>query len=204
MPLSTEQVMVNAQIVLRTFTVATPLLLGGCMMLGSGGMAHGSHGGGHAQAAMMGQTLIKETVVEGMRLTAEFPPHAIGDDLAYRVTLRRAGDSAAVANASVAMFIGREDQMDHVTRVAPSVLGDGAYVFRPIVETESAYRVVIRVERAEGVAPRSAVELEQVVRLGARMGMAAPQPDAIATSWWTPAAILGAGAMAIMMLLVMR
>ena len=73
-----------------TLVVATPLLLSGCMMLGAGGMGHG--GGGHGPAEMTpmsGPTLIKEAVVDGVRITAEFPSYSLGDELAYRVTLQR-------------------------------------------------------------------------------------------------------------------
>ena len=78
----------HSRIIQQTFMVATPLLLSGCMMLGSGGGAHGSQGGEHARApSMMAQTVIKETVAEGLRITAEFPPYAIGDDLAYKLRM---------------------------------------------------------------------------------------------------------------------
>jgi len=175
------------------------------MMLGSGGMTHGSQGGGHAQAARMeGQTLIRDTVVKGLRVTAEFPPYALGDALAYRATVRRAGDSTAVTDAPVTMFIGRDDTRDHTMQVSPSALGDGTYVFRPVISSEGAYRVVIRVERAGDTMSTPAIELEQVVHLATRMDMATQVPKGGAISSWAPTALLGAGVMAVMMLVMLR
>lgn len=187
--------------------VATPLLLSGCMMLGAGGMGHGSGGGGHGDAQMtpmVGQTLIKEAVVEGVRITAEFPPYSLGDDLAYRVTLRRERDSTAIGDASVAMFIGPDGARERATRVSPSARDDGVYVFRPVITAEGSYRVVIRVERVGTVTPTSGAELEHVVRLAARMDMSAGQADGGGTSWFAPTALLGAGVMAVMMLVMLR
>ena len=199
--------MMYSRLVRNTLMGSTPLLLTGCMMLGSGGMGHGSGGvgHGHAQAASMtGQTVIKETVVEGVRITAEFPPYALGDELAYRVTLRRERDNTAIGDASLAMLIGPADARDRTTRVSPSAVGDGVYVFRPIVTAEGAYRVSIRVERAGNIALTSGAELEQVVRLDARMDMSAREGTGGGSSMWAPAALLGAAFMAVMMLVALR
>ncbi len=59
-----------------------PLFLSGCMVLGMGGM--GRAGGGGMRGAshgpsMNGQTLVKESVVNGIRITAEFPPERSAD-----------------------------------------------------------------------------------------------------------------------------
>ena len=197
----------QSRLAFTTLIGATPLLLSGCMMLGAGGMGHGSGGAGHghAQAApMVGQIVIKETVVEGVRITAEFPPYAFGDELAYRVTLRRERDSTAIGDASMAMLIGPADARDRTTRVLPSALGNGVYVFRPVVTAEGAYRVSIRVERTGSLALTSGAGMEQVVRLDARMDMSAREGDGGGSSMWAPAALLGAGVMAVMMLVMLR
>lgn len=199
--------MMHSRLVLNALMGATPLLLSGCMMLGTGGMGHGSGGvgHGHAQAApMMGQTLIKETVVEGVRITAEFPPYAFGDELAYRVTLRRVRDSTAIGDASLAMLIGPADARERPTRVLPSALGNGVYVFHPVVTAEGAYQVSIRVERAGSLALTPGAEVGQVVRLDARMDMSARGGEGGGSSMWAPAALLGAGVMAVMMLVMLR
>ena len=186
--------------------VTTPLLLSGCMMLGAGGMGHGSGGGGHGHAQttpMVGQTLIKEAVVEGVRITAEFPPYSLGDDLTYRVTLRRERDSTAIGDASVAMFIGPDGARDRATRVSPSARDNGVYVFRPVITAEGSYRVVIRVGRAGSMALPSGAALEQVVRIDARMNMSAGQENGGGTTWFAPTT-LGAGVMVLMMLVMLR
>ena len=199
--------MMYSRFVVGTMVGITPLLLSGCMMLGSGGMGHGGGGAGHGHAQpvpMSGQTVIKETAVEGLRISAEFPPYSLGDDVAYRVTLRRERDSTAIGDATVAMFIGLDGARDRATRVLPSVRDKGVYVFRPVITAEGAYRVVIRVERVGNGTPTSGAELEQVVRFAARMDMTAGQADGGGTSWFAPTALLGAGVMAVMMLVMLR
>ena len=195
--------MMNSRIAARTLVVITPLFLGGCMMLGSGGMMHGSQEVAKA-TPMIGSTLVKDTVVDGLRLTAEFPPYAVGDDLAYRVTLRRGRDSTAVTDLPVVMVIGRDDMRDHTSRVSPEAQGNGVFVFRPIITSDGTYRVVIRVERPGGIASAPGVELTHVVRLVARADMGAQMPEGSADSRWGPTALVGAGVMVLMMLLVMR
>ena len=193
--------------ILDTLMGTTPLLLGGCMMLGSGGMGNSSGGVGHAHAQptpMIGPTVIKDTVVGGVRVTAAFPPYAYGDDLTYRVTLRRERDSTAFDDASLAMFIGPAVSRERATRVAPSAVGNGVYVFRPVVTAEGAYRVSIRVERAGSIALTSGAALEHVVRLDARMDMRAREADDGGSSMRPTTALLGAAVMAVMMLVMLR
>lgn len=183
-----------------------PLLLSGCMMLGSGGMGHGSSGGGggHAQMTpMSGPMLIKESVVEGIRITAEFPRYSLGDDVSYRVTLRRERDSTAITDASVTMLIGRDDTRDRTTSISPSARGTGVYEFRPVLTAEGVYRVVIRVERVGNAALPPGTQLEQLVRLDAPMDMAR-ETHGNDTSRWAPTALLGVGLMAVMMLVMFR
>ena len=153
---------------------------------------------------MEGKTITRDTVVEGLRITAAFPPYVLGDDLAYRVTVRRAGDGTAVMEAPVTMLIGRDDTRDQTMRVSPSALGDGVYVFHPVITSEGVYRVVVRVERRGDITSTPAIELEQVVHLATRMDMATQVPKGVVTSSWAPTALLGAGLMAVMMLVMLR
>lgn len=186
--------------------VATPLLLSGCMMFGSGGMGHGS-GGGHGRDDGMpvtDQTLIKEAVIQGVRITAEFPVSALGDNPDYRVTLRRERDSTAIADAVVTMFIAPAGTRDRGTGVSASARGNGLYVARPVTTGEGAYRVLIRVERVGQVTPTAAIELEQVVRIRAPIDPGARGGDHAGNSRLAPAALLGGAAMAVMMLVMWR
>ena len=172
--------MMHARLVVNTLMGAIPLLLSGCMMLGPAGMGHGSGSAEHAHAQpapKIRQTVIKETVVEGVRITAEFPPYAYGDNLTYRVTLRRERDSTAISDASLAMLIEPPDARDRTTTISPSAVDNGVYVFRPVVAAEGAYRVSVRVERAGSIALPPSAELEQVVRFDARMDMSARDGD---------------------------
>ena len=199
--------MMYSRPVLNTLMAAIPLLLSGCMMLGSAGMGHGSGGVGHADAhlaPMMRQTVIRDTVVKGVRITAEFPPYAYGDNLAYRVTLRRERDNTAIGDASLALLIGPSDARDRTTTISPSAVENGVYVFHPVVAAEGEYRVSVRVERAGSIALTPSAELEQLVRIDARMEMSALEGDGGGSSMRAPMALLGAGVMAVMMIFMLR
>lgn len=185
-----------------------PLLVSGCMMTGAGAVGHRStRGQRHAdRIPTIGQALIKEAVIEGVRVTAEFPPAALGDTPNYRVTLRRVRDSTAIADAVVTMFIALADTRDRGTSITARALGNGLYVLRPVFAGEGTYRYLIRVERVGQVTPIAALELEQVVRIGALIdpGAASGAEDHAGNSRFAPAALLGGAAMAVMMLVMWR
>ena len=153
---------------------------------------------------MMRQTVIKDTVVEGVRITAEFPPYAYGDNLAYRVTLRRERDNTAIGDASLALLIGPSDARDRTTKISPSAVENGVYVFHPVVAAEGEYRVSVRVDRAGSIALTPSAELEQVVRFDARMGMPVREEDGGRSSMRAPLVLLGAGVMAVMTIVRLR
>ena len=208
--------------------LAVPLFLSGCMMAGMGGMGGGMHGASQG-ASMSGQTLIKDSVVNGIRITAEFPPYMMGDALAYTVTLRDVRDKSAISDASLAMIVTPDD-INHGSRSAPTVphsghgdsaavrsqdsaerikvspdkVGDGTYVFRPSITKGGAYRFVIRVERVGTVTMDPPIEVEQTVQLNAPMAEHAGNGDHGMGSGKAPLALLGVGVMAAMMLFMFR
>ena len=217
---------------MRTIAVLSmSLWLSGCMMLGMGGLGmgggmHGTPGGRPAG----GPTIIKESVANGMRMTVEFPPYRPGDRLVYTVTLQDATSGAAVAGASMALLVSpvagpAQDSIPGQARAhamhegspteargattaalefAADEVGDGKYVFRPSLTTAAAhrFRFVLKRSGTPGLDPPN--ELEHVVQLGGagdqHAGSGAP------SSGWgvTPLILLGAGAMAVAMLIMLR
>ena len=213
--------------------LASPLFLSGCMMLGMGGMGspggsgmHGASGG----SSMNGPTLVKEAVVNGIRLTAEFPPYVLGDRLTYRVTVRDVRDKSSISNASVALIVTADDNRHHdspsgqagsdsrradssMTQsrgtvgkmvVSPAETGDGAYVFRPSITTGGAYRFVFVLEKIGNVSLASPIEVEHTVQLLGQRDRHSGHGDPATRSLITPTVLLGAGVMAIMMLFIIR
>ena len=213
--------------------LSLPLFLSGCMMLGMGGMGlpggSGMHGASRS-SSMNGPTLVKESVVNELRITAEFPPYMLGDQLAYRVTVRNVSDESAVPNASVALIVtvdgnrhpdSASGHAGSVSRradssttpgqgtvgqmvVAPDEAGDGAYVFHPAITTEGAYRFVFVLERVGDVALATPIEVQHTVKL---LGPRDPHTGAsvlTTRSVVAPTLLIGAGVMAIMMLFMLR
>lgn len=208
--------------------LAVPLFLSGCMMAGMGGMGGGMHGASQG-SSMSGQTLIKESVVNGIRITAEFPPYTMGDALAYTVTLRDVRDKSTISDASLALIVTPADMNQsslsaptvprarHADsaapqsqgkaegmKVSPEKVGDGTYVFRPSIMTDGAYQFVFLVERVGNATMNPPIEVEHTVQLNAPMAEHAGNGDHGMGSGKAPLAIVGVGVMAAMMLFMFR
>lgn len=213
--------------------LSSPLLFSGCMMLGMGGMGapggSGMHGASQG-STMNGPTLVKEAVVSGIRLTAEFPPYALGDRLSYRVTVRDVRDKSTISNASVALIVTADDNRHQDSRsaeagsdarhadssttlthgtvrrmvVSPDAMADGAYVFRPSITTGGAYRFVFVLDRVGNVALASPIEVEHIVQLHGQRDQHSGNGDPATRSAMAPTVLIGAGVMAIMMLFMIR
>jgi hypothetical protein len=204
-----------------------PLFLSGCMMLGMGGMAmHGAPQG----SSMNGQTLVKESVANGMRLTAEFPPYALGDALVYEVTLRDVRDKSTISDASIALIVMSDENRNQGSRsgqassqsghgdssttrsqgsigkmkVSPDEVDDGRYVFRPSITNGGAYKFVFVLDRVGSVAIDPPIEVEQNVQLDGRMDKHAGESDHATRSAMAPVVVASAAVMAIMMVFMLR
>lgn len=203
----------------RTYAVMLlPLFLGGCMMLGMGGMGSGGGMHGSTPASAMGRTIVKESVVSGTRITAEFPAYAIGDALVYSVTLRDARDASSAIDASIALRVTPTGSVNAVAnsehgestvrpgqgngatmRVTPEAIGNGTYVFRPTITAAGSYRFLFVVDRVRGATIDPPIDLEQTVQLGGPLGEHSGNGIGLA-----PAALIGAGVMAVAMLFMFR
>lgn len=210
-----------------------PLFLSGCMVLGMGGMGlaggGGMHGASHG-SSMNGQTFVKESVVNGIRITAEFPPYVFGDELAYKVTLRDVRDKSIISDASIALIVTSDDNRNQGSRsgqagshsghgdssttqsqgkvgkmkVAPDEIGNGTYVFRPSITNGGTYKFVFVLERVGNVTMDPPIEVEQTVQLDAQRDQHSGNRDHMTGSGRAPAILIGAGVMAIMMLFMVR
>ena len=210
------------------------LLLGGCMMLGMGGMGSAGGGGMHGDShvsSTSGQTLVKESVVNGIRVTVEFPPYVSGDALVYVVTLRDDRDKSFISDASMALIVTSDDnrsqgssasrpnsQSEHrdssttstgegkvgAMRVAPDRTGNGRYVFRPSIATGGAYKFVFVVERVGNVTQAPPIEIEQSIQLDKQMNQHSGNGDRVTGVGMTSVAVIGAAVMAIAMLFMLR
>ena len=210
-----------------------PLFLSGCMVLGMGGMGlaggGGMHGASHG-SSMNGQTLVKESVVNGIRITAEFPPYVFGDELAYKVTLRDVRDKSIISDASIALIVTSDDNRNQGSRtgqagshsghgdssttqsqgnvgrmkVSPDKIGNGTYVFHPSITSKGAYRFVFALERVGDVTIDPPIEVEQTVQLDDQKDQRSGNGNHMTRSSMAPAVLIGAGVMAIMMLFMFR
>ncbi len=210
-----------------------PLFLSGCMVLGMGGMGlaggGGMHGASH-DSSMNGQTLVKESVVNGIQITAEFPPYMLGDELAYKVTLRNVHDKSNISDASIALIVTSDDNRNQGSRsgqagshsghgdssttqsqsregkmkVSPDEIGNGTYVFRPSITNGGTYKFVFVLERVGNVTIDSPIEVEQIVQFDGQRDRHSGNGDHVTGSSMAPAVLIGAGVMAIMMLFMFR
>ena len=217
--------------------LALPLLFGGCMMLGAGGMGltggGGMHGSSHGNA-LSGQLLIKESVVDGIRVTAQFPPHAVGENPTYTVTLVDVRQDAPLSDASVSLLVSPREQGNDASRSAPSSAHaahgetsatpsegnqgamtlspaehrNGTFLFRPAITTAGTYSFVYRIARPGDASIDPPVEVEQTVYLGVPATRVSGNGEhgmgGGMGSGMGPTVLIGAGVMAIMMLFMFR
>lgn len=185
------------------------------------------HGSGLAEAP--GEpTIVKEVVAGGLRLTADFPPYAPGDSLSYTVTLRDLDGRAITTDASVFLEVspaimgnaatspvpthaGHPAMIAHAMsgglermRFTPVERGGGRFVFRPSIPRDGAYRLTVLVERAGDTVLDPPMVVDHVVQLQATATGPSGGGHAMRGRGLTPLVLLGAGFMAVMMLVAVR
>ena len=212
-----------------------PLLVSGCMMAGMAGMGGmspmgggGTHGSGLAMAPAE-PTIVKEVVVGGLRVTAEFPIFAPGDSLRYSVVLRGLDGRAITTDASVFLDVSpvrmgsavaspapmhAEDPAKSAhampgglerMRFAPVERGGGRFVFRPSIPRDGAYRLAVLVERTGDTVLDPPIVLDHVAQmLPTTVGAPMSSGHVLRGGGLTPLVVLGAGLMAVMMLFAVR
>ena len=149
---------------------------------------------------MRGPATIKESVAGGIRVTVSFPPYALGDALAYDVSLRDLRDETRIHNASVSLVV----TPDGATRVVPSMSDSGTYVFRPALIAEGAYRFVVVVERIGARVLEPPAKVEHTVQLLKPVQTGGGDVHGPSASRVTPAIALGVVVMAVMMVFMFR
>lgn len=211
-----------------------PLLTSGCMMAGMagmGGMGHMSGGGTHAGGAVVstdGTMEVSEVVAGGLRVSAEFPAHAAGDSSRFAVVLREMDGRAITADAAVFLDVtpvgstssaappvptpaGHSATLAHpsprgtaLQRIVPYVRTGGRYEFRSLLAPEGAFRATVVVERVGDRVMDPPISMSRVIQHAPR---ATGDAHAANTPWAghaVPLAMLGAGLMALMMLVTWR
>jgi len=198
-------------------TFLLPLFLSGCMMLGMGGMGHmgGMNENSHG-SSMKGQTIVKESIVDGIKITVEFPPYTLSDELAYKVTLYDVREKLIISDASISLIVipdndrSHDAHSDHSKRqemkFSPdkSGINNGTYIFRPIIKMKGAYKFIFVLERVGNVTIDPPIEVEQTIQLSSQMDMHSEDGDNMGGSGISPIVLIGVGAMAIMMLFILR
>lgn len=198
--------------------ISAPLYLSGCMMLGIGGMGGGMHGTSPA-STMKGPTIIKESIANGIRITAEFPAYILGDELVYPVTLHSARDNSLISTASIALVVildASRNQVAHSGQLDSSMgqstvgkmkfssdnIGNGTFVFRPSITTGGIYTFVYLLDSIGKIRMDPPIEFRQTVPLDSRKTQQSRNGDHI--SGMAPAVLIGAGVMAAMMIFMFR
>lgn len=204
-----------------------PFAVSGCMMAGMAAMGGGGHmsGGGslHGGTADSARqpTVIKEAMSGSLRITAEFPVFTSRESLRYVATIRDRDGRAHTENAIVFLEISSAtgnvvaspapthaghptmianaplDVLER-TRLTPVERAGGRFVFRPTIPTEGVYRLAIVVERVGDTVLDPPVVVDHITQIA----------RAKSHSTWgrglTPLVLLGAGFMAVMMLVAIR
>ena len=190
--------------------------LQGCMMGpmgGMGGMATTMPSDGSdkdAGTSTSQQHIVKELIADGVRITADFPVFGPMDSLEYSVELHAIDGRTITPDAAIMLSAvsATDEGMRHgpplPTRLPFIRRSEGSYVVRPSIPRDGAYRLILVVERVGPTTLERPLVLEQVVQLGASRDHAQVRGPAPPRARLNPLLIVGAGAMAVMMLLTIR
>lgn len=209
------------------------IILEGCMMLGMGGMGHmgGMNENSHG-SSMNGQTIVKESVVNRIKITAEFPPYILSDELAYKVTLYDVREKMIISDASISLIVTPDDSRKQVSRsgqtsshsghgdsspaqspskiekmkFSPDEINNGTYIFHPTIKNKGVYKFIFVLERVGNITIDPPIEVEQTVQLYSRIDQPSEHSseNMAGFSLSSPVILIGIGAMAIMMLFILR
>lgn len=196
-------------------TFLFPLFLGGCMITGMGGMGHmGGMNEGSQGSSMKGQTIVKESVVDGIKITVELPPYTLADELIYKVNLYDVRDKLTISDASISLIIipdnsqSQDSHNDHSEmqemKFSPVEINNGIYIFRPVIKMKGTYNLTFVLERIGSSELNPPIEVEQTIQLSNQMDMRSEDADNMGVSGISPIVLIGAGAMVIMMLFMFR
>ncbi|MFA5804536.1 MAG: hypothetical protein WC879_07810 [Melioribacteraceae bacterium] len=211
------------------------IILEGCMMLGMGGMGHTGGGGMQGDShgsSMTGKTIVKESIVNGIKITAEFPPYTLSDELAYKVTLYDVREKIIISDASISLIVTSNDSRSQGSRsgqasshsghgdssptqsqgkvekmkFSPDEINNGTYIFHPTIKNKGTYKFIFVLEKVGNVAIDPPIEVEQTVQLYSRMDQPSEHSgdNMAGFSLSSPVILIGLGAMAIMMLFILR
>ena len=211
-----------------------PLLTSGCMMAGMagmGGLGHMSGTGMHTSgvaASPDGPLEVHEVSAGGFRVTTESPGQLVGDSLRVAVIVRELDGRAITTDASVFLDVtptsatGSADQpvpthAGHSARLAHQIPEDGAlkrfspsshaggqFEFRTAITPDGAYRLAVVVERVGDRVLDPPIVVSRVIQAQPAATGGAHTASAPNASQLVPLALLGAGLMAVMMLVTLR
>jgi hypothetical protein len=188
-------------------------LLQGCMMGGMGGMGSVMPGGASEHepgTSTTRQHIVKELVAGGVRVTADFPVFGPEDSLEYSVVLRALDGQMITTDAGIVLSVvsttaeGRRPGESLPTRLPFTRRNDGSFVASPSIPRDGAYRLTLLVERVGATTLEQPLMLDQIIDLGARPDHAPASGPAPRRTPLSPLLLLGAGLMAVMMLLTIR
>ena len=190
----------------------------------SGGGAHRS---GDAEVLRQ-PSVIKEVTSGALRVTVEFPPFTSGNSLRYDATIQDRDGRAVTDDAAIFLEVspatgggtvvssaqthaGHPPKIAHVssdglerTRLTPVERGGGRYVFRPTIPADGAYRLAVVVERVGDAILEPPIVVEYIAQVTSTAPTAPIQGHSMWGGGLTPLVLLGAGFMAVMMLVAIR
>ena len=184
-----------------------PLVLNGCMMMGMGGMGtagRGAMNGPALGASGSGPKTVKEIVVDGIRVSVDFPPYALGDSLIYRVVMYDVREQVPISGATLHLLVTTDADSRASERWPAVALGGGAYELRPVIRAAGSYRLTVIVDRVGGSVVHPPVEIEHSVQLLSPIDHQSGEEGHQAGSRLSPVVWIGAGAMVLMMLFMFR
>lgn len=201
---------------------AAPMLLSGCMMGAMGAMGHSTGSAMPSPPAAM-ESRVSSTsakvVVGEIGVTVDFRAPPAGDSVVVAVTVvgpgpmsgRDADLTLTIAPASATSHSGEHESVGRARGgafgamlLSPVEDGAGNYIFRAVLPNDGPYRLTVGLRRVGARTFEPPIEVAQVWDLSPMMRASGASPHDGNRSGLTPLLLLGAGAMAMMMLFTFR
>lgn len=201
--------------VLLSLSLISLWLTSGCMMIGMHGMGDTgmTHGGTHSEETQQQKIIVKESIANGIKITAEFPPYTLADELVYKVTVYDNRDKLFISDASISLIVKKDDSREedihskhgqiHEMKFLPDEINNGTYSFRPSIDNPGTYKFIFILEKIGDYEIDPPIEVEQTVRLLSQMDQHLEEGDTTWRPWISPVVLIGAGIMAVIMILML-
>ncbi len=196
-------------LILLTIVAGSSFYLNGCMMAGMGMMHGGGNHGMDMEEHNMSSTIIKEYNTGEYKIITEFPTMIMGNSGVCRVKIYNKTTGALQPDAEVYLEIladaADKDSSANISsfRIKYTKYENGYFVFNPRFDSAGGYQLIFSIERIGAEIFNPPIEIEHTIDNQSEMNHDHNRYSS-GSILSSPYLYIGAAAMAVMMIFVIR